>query len=448
MSSAYVKRLLDKIDIEVANSRATHAELAKINPSINRTATLNPIETDFLISRDKKTQYNFNPDLLQPEPDEEIEDINQYISENTKTFDDLNELILNNYDDQDPAKFQVLMQDMITKRLITPAELQKIRPAWRLANATLDFNEILKNLVNIYNNNYNKIYTSQVKTENDEKLSRYKKRLENSYLGKFNTQQLPNESDEAFYYRIQSYKDQLPNADQAIQDEVEANIKTLKNNLSKFLRPDEIGLIINNKNIVNDGTLLFLNSTWKGFYNYIKQNYSSISVDSFTSLLEDYVQNKALPSFKISKQQPQASTQAPAQSPAQSQEPQYEPPQYEEPQNVFKERKQSKQQQKQERSKLRKQNKQQRKQQRSSKYGDYEEPEYGEPEYEESDLLRDAGFSSVEDAENPEIVSKYALKPDEGLDFPDEFKSEYEQDNPDIPIVINNIEAILEELRG
>ena len=59
MSSEYVKRLVKKIDIEVGNSRATRAELAKITPSINRAATLNPIETDFLISRDKKTQYNF-----------------------------------------------------------------------------------------------------------------------------------------------------------------------------------------------------------------------------------------------------------------------------------------------------------------------------------------------------------------------------------------------------
>jgi len=325
MSEEYVRKQLAKIQLEIKNNRATKAELAKINPAMQRTEVLSPVETaflvsrekklnqtasvepDFLISRKNKIQQVINPDILQPEPDEEIEDINQYKETNYEKYDDLKADVLNDDGNVSIIKVGSVIREFRRRNIINADEFRSLFTIFRQASLAGNYDDLINKLVKIYNDNID-IGATEMQKDNDEKLARYKKRLENTYLGKFNTSQLPNESDEEFYYRIQSYKEQIPNADDAIQDEINENIKLFKSHLSKFLRPDEIELIINDKNIVNDTSLLFLNSTWKAFYNYIKQNYTSISVDSFTLLLRDYAQNRALPSFKLYKKQKQQET--------------------------------------------------------------------------------------------------------------------------------------------
>jgi len=304
MSEQYVKRQLAKIELELKNSRATKAELSKITPEMQRQEVLKPIETDFLISRDAKISAGYDPDKLEPEPDEVVVDIEQYKQDNYGTYTDFRDNLLAEDGSISRVKIGSLVREFRRLGIINDDKLRELRPIIADSYINNDYTDLINLFVNLYNDRVDN-QSVRKEDENTQKLERYRKRLENTYLGKFNTQQLPNESDQEFYYRIQSYKDQLPTAEQAIQDEMNTNIKILKSNLSKILKTDEVELIINDKNIVNDATLLFINSTWKAFYNYIKTTYTSISVNEFKLLLQEYAESRILPNLTTSKKKPE-----------------------------------------------------------------------------------------------------------------------------------------------
>jgi hypothetical protein len=225
---------------------------------------------------------------------EEPEDINKFKEQHYSTYEYIADLIINPDGSLNTKELQKIIDNFDNDGLLN-TQIRK-----ELVNfiSNDEYAELAKKLFDIQIEQVNQ-KASQFENENAEKLSQYKKRLENTYLGKFNTSQLPNETDEEFFYRLQSYKDQIPNADQAIDDQIENEKRILRNFLKSLLIDREVEEIMNNPDIVNDNSLLFLTGTWKAFLNYVKTNYSSIRFTDFVNLLRQYVKDRHLPDLVV-----------------------------------------------------------------------------------------------------------------------------------------------------
>jgi hypothetical protein len=124
---------------------------------------------------------------------------------------------------------------------------------------------------------------------NNEKLQRYKDRLQNLNLGVYSTVQLPHESDGEYQARMSSMKDALPNQQQVIDQEKQNQRALFRKNMTSITNDGVVIEQVLNNPMITDNSILRINSAWGQIITELKTQYKKIDVPTLIDFFDTYL---------------------------------------------------------------------------------------------------------------------------------------------------------------